>query len=197
MNDAVPLAPTRHKLDVYDFFRLVETGIVPADQRVELIDGALIDMAPIGEDHAGTVNQLNELLGAACYLRAIVSVQNPVRFDRYTELQPDIAVCRRRADFYRSEHAKPSDVLLLIEVADSPLRYDQTVKRDIYARAGIVEYWIVDRQNKGVIVHREPSATGFRDVQTIVTGVQLRLAAAPDIVVDLADLVTGDSTLTR
>lgn len=189
MDDVTLAAPNRHKLDVYDFFLMGETGIVSADQRVELIDGALIDMAPIGQDHAGTVNQLTELLSLACYLRAIVSVQNPVRFDRYTELQPDIAVCRRRADFYRSEHAKPSDILLLIEVADSSLRYDQTIKRDLYARAGIVEYWIVDRQNKGVIVHREPSPAGFRDVHTIVSGIELRLAAAPDIVVDLADFV--------
>ena len=190
MNEAAPLAPARHRLDVYDYFRMLETGILAETDRVELIDGAVIDMPPIGHDHAGTVNQLNELLGAVCYRRAVVSIQNPVRFDRFNELQPDIAICRPRADFYRSEHAKPADVLLLVEVSDTSLRYDQTVKLDLYAQAGIAEYWIVDLPNKALIVHRLPSPAGFEDVRTLTATARLPLAAAPHIVVDLTGLFT-------
>ena len=128
MDDGVAV-PARHKLDVDDFHRMAVAGIFGEDDRIELVDGDLIDMAPIGRAHAGAVNALAEALFIACAGRAIVSSQNPLRLSVSSEPQPDLAVLRRRSDFYATgSEAGPADVLLLVEVADSSLTFDQTIK---------------------------------------------------------------------
>ena len=139
MDDA-DLVPTRHRLTVDDYYRMAEAGILGEDDRVELIDGELIDMASVGPDHIATVNGLTSVLVMACRDRAIVSVQNLARLDRFSEPQPDVTLFRPRADNYRTgARPGPADVLLLVEVADSSLRYDRAVKLPLYARAGIGE----------------------------------------------------------
>ena len=121
--DDTDLVLTRHKLNVDDYYRMAEAGILGEDDRVELIDGALINMASIGQDHAATVNGLTRVFVMARGDRAIVSVQNPVRLDSFNEPQPDVALFRPRADNYRTGiRPGPNDVLLLVEVADSTLR---------------------------------------------------------------------------
>ncbi len=112
--------------------------------------------------------------------------QNPVRLDRLNEPQPDLAVLRRRADFYATgERPGPADVLLLVEVADSSLRFDRTVKLPLYARAGIAELWIVDMKQRVVDAYRQPGADGYGAHTTHQRGEQIVLAAAPDITVRL------------
>lgn len=188
MDDVIAL-PARHKLDVDAYHALGAAGILAHDARVELIDGDIVDMAFIGQDHAATVNRLNEALVFACRGRAIVSVQNPVRLDRRSEPQPDFALLRRRDDFYRSgEPAGAADTLLLIEVADSSLAYDRGVKLPLYARAGIPEYWIVDLKARLLEAYRQPSATGYLNATTHGPGEPLPLAADPEIVVPLETL---------
>jgi Uma2 family endonuclease len=183
--------PARHKLDVDDYHRMADAGIFGEDDRIELIDGDLIDMAPIGQGHAAIVMELNEALCMACAGRAIVSPQNPVRLDRLNEPQPDLAVLRRRADFYATgERPGPADVLLLVEVADSSLRFDQTVKLPLYARAGIAEVWIVDLKRRVLDAYRLPAGDGYAEMVTHQPGDQLALVLAPEIVVKL-DLVFG------
>lgn len=190
MDDLVVL-PARHKLDIDEYHRMAEAGIFGENHRIELIDGDLIDMAPIGQGHAAIVNGLNEALVIACAGRAIVSPQNPVRVNRSSEPQPDLAVLRRRADFYATgEPPGPADVLLLVEVADSSLRFDRTVKLPLYARFGIAEFWIVDLKRRVVEVHRAPAGNGYGDAVTYRPGDHLALVLAPDIVVKL-DLVFG------
>ena len=190
MDDATTL-PTRHKLDVDAYHALGEAGILPHDARVELIEGDIIDMAPIGQDHAGTVNRLNEVLVLACRGRAIVSVQNPVRLDRFSEPQPDFAILRPRADFYTTgEPAGAADALLLIEVADTSLKYDSTVKLPLYARTGIPEYWIVNLKARTLEAHRYPTAEGYAETNTHGPGIQLPLVHAPEIIIPL-DQVFG------
>ena len=127
--DDTDLVLTRHRLNVDDYHRMAEAGILGEQDRVELIDGDLIDMAPIGQDHIASVNGLAHALFLACGDRAIVSIQNPARLDRFSEPQPDAALFRPRADHYRTGAPPgPADVLLLVEVADSSLRYDRAVK---------------------------------------------------------------------
>ena len=185
MDDA-DLVLTRHRLNVDDYHRMAEAGILGEDDRVELIDGDLIDMAPIGQDHAATVNGLNHLLVMACGDRAIVSVQNPARLDRFSEPQPDVTLFRPRADNYRTgARPGPADVLLLVEVADSSLRYDRAVKLPLYARAGIGEVWIVDLRRRVVDVHRTPVGDGYATVETHLPDATVTLALAPEIRVDL------------
>jgi Uma2 family endonuclease len=158
---------TRRKFSVDDYHRMGEAGILDEDDRVELIDGEIITMAPIGQDHVGIVNRLAEALFHAFAGRAIVSVQNPVRLDDENEPQPDFAVLRRRHDFYTTgEPAGPADVLLLVEVADGSLRFDRAVKLPLYARAGIPEVWIVNLKRRVVEAHRAPRAGAFTETAT-------------------------------
>jgi len=185
MDDAADM-PTQRKLDVDDYHRMAEIGIFRDDDRVELIDGAIIDMAPIGQGHAATVGGLTRALVMACGNKAIVWVQNPVRLDRLNEPQPDFAVLRPRPDFYATgELPGPVDILLLVEVADSSLRYDLTVKLPLYARAGISELWIVDLKRRALDAFRRPAGGQYAEVATYRPGEHLPLAAAPDITVRL------------
>ncbi len=159
---------TRHRFSVSDYHRMGEAGILHDDDRIELIDGEIIAMAPIGQEHAGTVDSLAEALFQAFAGRAIVRVQGPIRLDDENEPQPDFAVMRRRADFYRSGPPPgPADVLLLIEVADSSLRFDRAVKLPLYARAGIPEVWIVNIRQRVVEVHRCPQDGQFTDTVAV------------------------------
>lgn len=181
------MLPARHRLNVDEYYRMAEVGILEWNSRVELIDGEVIDMAPIGMDHSATVNGLNKTLVMACGNRAIVAVQNPVRLDTENELQPDFSVLRLRADNYRLHgHPGPSEVLLLIEVADSSLRFDRKVKLPLYARSGIVEYWIVNLRDRIIEGFRDPGADGYRTTAKHGPGDSVALAAMPEIVVPLA-----------
>jgi len=188
MDDA-DLVLTRHRLNVDEYHRMAEAGILGENDRVELIDGELIDMAPIGQDHAATVNGLTRVLVMACGDRAIVSVQNSVRLNRFNEPQPDVTLLRPRADNYRTgTFPGPADVLLVVEVADSTLRYDRTVKLPLYASAGIAEVWIVDLRRRVVDVHRSPVGDGYATVETFGAGDTVVLVLAPEIAVELRNV---------
>lgn len=134
----------RHRLTVDDYYRMAEVGVLAPDARVELIEGEIIDMAPIGSRHGGTVSFMLRQLTAAASRLALVTAQSPLRLDRASEPQPDLMLLRPRADFYRKSHPTASDVLLLIEVSDSTVRYDRQVKVPLYARHGVPEVWLVD-----------------------------------------------------
>lgn len=190
MDDAA-LAPARHRLTVHDYHRMADAGIFGEDDRIELTDGDLIDMAPIGFEHAAVVNRLAEAFLMACAGRAIVSIQNPVRLDQSSEPQPDLAILRRRADFYvTGGHPGPADILLLAEVADSSLRFDRMVKLPLYARAGIAELWIVDLKRRAVDAYRGPAGDGYGGMTTHQPGEQVALVLAPEIMVRLELMFT-------
>lgn len=132
------------------------TGILGEDDRVELLDGEIVQMAPIGPVHAAVVDRLTRLLVLHLGERAIVRVQNPVRIPPYSEPEPDLQLLAPRDDFYQSGHPGPPDVRLAIEVADSSIATDRAIKVPLYARAGFAEVWIVDLSGRRVIVNREP-----------------------------------------
>ena len=165
-----------------------QTGIFSENDRVELIEGDIVDMAPIGSSHAGTVKYLINILKVAVGERAIVSAQDPLVLDRHSEPQPDITLLKPRADFYRSAHPRPEDVLLLVEVADTTLRYDREVKLPLYARHAIPEVWIVDLEGRGLCVYREPAEAGYRHAQTIKHPAILVTVTLPDTSIDLSGL---------
>ena len=147
--------PRRHSLTVEDYYRMAEVGILGPDDRVELIEGEIIDMPPPGELHAGTVSQLDHLLQRAVGDRAIVFVQNPAVLGRYSAPQPDLALLRPRPDFYKSALPRSGDILLIIEVADTSLRYDRDVKVGLYARHTIPELWLIDVRGKRLTRYRD------------------------------------------
>lgn len=156
---------TRHRLSVEDYHRMAEAGILHEDDRVELIEGEIIDMAPIGSWHAGTVKRLASLFISAVGRHAIVSIQDPVCLDLYSEPQPDIALLRPREDYYTRGHPGPGDVLLIVEVAQSSLAYDLEVKVPLYARHAIPEVWVMDAESGSVHICRRPGDGIFRQVQ--------------------------------
>lgn len=154
----------RHRLTVEEYYRMGEVGILAPDARVELVEGEIIDMPPIGSRHAGTVDQLTHLLAKTVGDEAIVRVQSPVRLDEYSEPEPDVTLLRPRADFYKSSHPVARDVLLLIEVAESTLRYDLEVKVPLYARHGISEVWVVDLEHGRLARYRDPRDGEYTEV---------------------------------
>ena len=157
----------RRALTVAEYHRMGEVGILTERDRVELIEGELIAMSPIGSEHAGTVNALTRLLVQAVGERGIVAVQNPVRLDDLSEPQPDFAVLKPRADDYRRATPRSADVLLIVEVADTSLAYDRDVKRSLYARHGVPEFWIVNLAANEVEVCRAPTGDQYASVSHV------------------------------
>lgn len=178
----------RHRLTVSDYHRMGEAGILNEDSRVELIEGEIIDMAPIGSRHAGTVSQLSRLLERAVGDHAIIWTQNPFILDDHSEPEPDIALLRPRADFYKSSHPRPEDVLLVIEVAESSLRYDQKVKAPLYARHGIPELWLVDVENHRLTIYRRPESGVYQDLVTPGAMTAIAPSLLPVAILDLSGL---------
>jgi Uma2 family endonuclease len=188
MPSTAPDVFRRYRLTVADYHRMGEVGILHEDARVELIEGEIINMPPIGSLHAGTVNYAAYLLIQACGEQAIVATQNPVFLDLHSEPQPDIALLRPRADFYRISHPAPADVLLVVEVADTSLAYDTQIKLPLYARHGIPEVWLVDLDNRQLIVHRLPTPDGFQDVRPLADLSAVTLLVLPGVTVNLSGL---------
>lgn len=160
--NAVPHEYRRFPISVDDYRRMGEIGILEPDLRVELIDGEIILMPPIGASHTSIVDRLTRLFVTGTGERAIVRVQGPVRLSELSEPQPDLALLAPSEDFYAARTAGPQDVLLLVEVADSTLRYDREVKTPLYARAGIAEYWIVDVGGGRLLRFADPSDGRWR-----------------------------------
>ncbi len=139
-----------------------EAGVFAPEARFELIEGEIIEMAPIGSPHAGTVAILDRILARAAGDRAIVWVQNPLRLGERSMPQPDLALLTPRTDSYRSSHPTAADVLLVVEVSDTTLQFDLSTKIPLYARAGIAEAWVVDLEKRAVRVYRDPDPAGYR-----------------------------------
>ena len=158
--DQRPFVPKR-LLTVADYHRMAEAGVFAPDERVELIEGEIVEVPPVGPDHIGLVNDLNEALVAAAIGKAIVSVRNPVVLPEHSEPEPDFALLRLRAGRYRKEKPLPGDVLLLIEVADSTLRYDAEVKVPLYAAFGVPETWLIDVRAERLTRFVGPTRSGY------------------------------------
>jgi Uma2 family endonuclease len=191
MSQTATELPRRHRLSVEDYYRMAEVGILGPEERVELIDGEIVDMAPIGSRHAGTVAQLHILLQRAVADSADVRVQAPLRLDRYSEPEPDLAVLRPRSDYYKSAHPGPADALLVVEVAETSLRYDRDVKVALYARFGIVEAWLVDTRSARLTRYRNPSAGAYETVDEPDVSAPLGIGALPNVSLDLRALFAG------
>jgi Uma2 family endonuclease len=172
---------SRRLFTVHDYHRMVDAGILCEDDRVELIRGEILEMSPIGPRHSAAVLRSTQALVRAVGDRAIVGVQGSIRLDEYDEPQPDIYLLRPKTDFYASGHAGPSDIFLIVEMADSSLKYDQTVKMQLYAETAVPEYWIADIRNDCVIVYTDPSKDGYRTVRTFQRGSSMTPGLLPEL----------------
>jgi Uma2 family endonuclease len=180
---------TQHRFTVEDYYRMAETGVLRPDTRVELLDGKIIDMSPIGPFHGGITKFLNGFFTAAAKGRWIVAVQDPVRLDKHSEPQPDLLLLKPRADFYRKRHPQPEDAFVLIEVSDTTLETDRDEKLPAYGRAGISEVWIVNLVELTVELYREPTFTGYGSKIILRAGDKAAPLVFPDAAVDVAELL--------
>ena len=182
--------PERRRFTVREYEQMIKAGVFGEDDRLELIEGELIPLSPIGPDHAGHVNRLNRLFTRRVGGHALVSIQNPLQMAR-SEPQPDLMLLRSRADDYTRSHPKPNDVLLLVEVADTSVEFDQTIKLRLYAQAKIPEVWIVNLLDKWVEVYRGPGARGYKEKRTVSLKESLTPLALPNVTLKVREILSA------
>ena len=188
MATAAEVRPERFRVDVHAYHRMADAGIFDGAERVELIEGEIIRMPPIGPRHVNLVNRLTRTFVVAAGDHAVVSVRNPVLLPEYSEPEPDLVLFGMQVDARDDALPEASDVLLVIEVADSTLRHDRDVKVPLYASHGIPEVWIVDVRARRVVRFRQPVEGGYASSDTPSLSGPLAPSAAADILVDLSGL---------
>jgi Uma2 family endonuclease len=180
---------TRRLFTVDEYHRMAEAGILGEDDRVELLDGEIVEMTPIGSRHAGCVKRLARLLIEKLGSQAVVGIHDPVVLDDLSEPQPDISVARPREDTYSRAHPRPADLLLLIQVAESSLDPDRTRKIPRYGRAGIPETWLVDLEAAWIELYRVPGPDGYADRTSAARGDTLTPQAFPNISIEVDEVL--------
>ncbi|MFO1428732.1 MAG: Uma2 family endonuclease [Candidatus Competibacteraceae bacterium] len=180
----------RHRWTVAEYHKMAEVGLLNEDTRVELIEGDIIEMAPIGSGHGGKVKRFIRLFSRLLGDTAIVAAQDPVVLGKRSEPQPDITILRWRDDFYESAHPGPEDILLVIEVADTTARYDHKIKVPLYARHGIPEVWLLDLKKRVLEIYRNPDQEKYQHTEQLSSG-QIAPLQLPEAVIQLADLFPG------
>ncbi|GAB4186525.1 MAG: Uma2 family endonuclease [Roseiflexaceae bacterium] len=181
---------TRHSFSVDDYARMRLAGILTEDDRVELLDGEVRQMSPIGSFHAALVNRLAALLMRMVGDRAIVSIQNPIQLNDYSEPQPDLVILAPRADYYAHAHPRPDDVLVIIEISDSTAAYDRDEKIPRYAAAGIEEAWLIDVAAQHIEQYTHPKDAMYRQKVIWTLGKQLQSPQHPYLVLTLTSVFT-------
>jgi Uma2 family endonuclease len=189
LNDFQPVMAPHKKLKVSEYHLMGQVGILHEDDRIELIEGEIINMSPIGPFHSSLASLIFRRLGYRVEGRAIPWSQSPIHFGLNSEPQPDFALLRHRADGYRNVLPKAADVLLLVEIADSSVYYDREVKLPLYARHSIPEYWIINIPEQRVEIYSEPDIerARYRQVSIISQGV-LAPACFPDVAFDVGEI---------
>jgi Uma2 family endonuclease len=179
----------RRRFNVEEYYLMAKAGILKEDDRVELIEGEIVEMPPIGSYHASCVKRLNRLLSQQVGQRALIGAQDPVHLGEHSEPQPDIVLLRPQADSYSTAHPGPADVLLLIEVADTSVEYDREVKVPLYAQAGIGEVWLVDLDGESIEVYQSPAPGGYRQIRVVRQEDRLAPEALPELELSARDIL--------
>jgi Uma2 family endonuclease len=174
---------------VDEYYRMAEAGILGEDDRVELLDGEIVQMSPIGSRHSACVDRLTRKLTQIPEERAIVRVQNPIRLSERSELQPDLCLLRPRQDYYSSAHPRPGDTFLVVEVAETSFEWERDVKLPLYARAAVPEVWLVDLDGRRVHAFRQPSGDGYRSVRGTDPGDELVPQAFPEVRIPVDEIL--------
>jgi Uma2 family endonuclease len=180
---------SRYYFTVAEFERMGEAGVFTKDARLELIEGEIIEMSPIGSRHAACVKFLSRFLNRTVGDIALVSTQDPIRLNDFSEPEPDLALLRLRDDFYRDAHPTPADVLLIIEVADTTLAYDRQVKVPLYAKAGVAETWVVNLTDEQIEVYAEPADDTYQTIVNFRRGETARAHTISNLAVNVADVL--------
>ncbi len=186
----VAVLPQRHLITVNEWQKMVAANAFAAKHRIELINGEILEMPPIGFNHAGHLNRMTNVFAfLVVEKKAIISVQNPLQLGDLSEPQPDFMLLRPDADCYTTRHPQPEDVLLLVEVADSSLNYDRERKQRLYALFGIPEYWLINLNNESLEVYRHLSDESYAQKLTFYHGETLSLSQLESVIVNTADIL--------
>jgi Uma2 family endonuclease len=180
----------RRRFTAEEFHLMADAGVFGDGDRVELLEGEVVEMSPIGSRHAACVRRLAQFFAEQVTGRALVDIQNPIRLDEWSEPQPDLALLRPRPDYYAAGHPRPDDVLLVVEVADTSATADRVYKLPLYAAAGVAEVWLVDLAAATLEVCTSPAPTGYGVVRRALAGDHVAPAAFPDASLAVADLLT-------
>ena len=184
MSDLNTIAKVDYKRwTVEQYHRLAEVNLIDASEKIELIDGKLIYTAPIGRHHIAYVNKIEEWLKEQLGKQAIVQVQNPIVLNKYSEPEPDISVLRRTENFYFDQSPDPEDIYLVIEISDTTLEKDRTIKMEQYAKSGIAEYWIINIQGEQMEIHLSPQEDGYGSIQHLKKGQKFKSLLLGEILV--------------
>ena len=176
------------RFTVDEYLALADAGTLAKEERIELLDGEIIQMAPIGNRHQHSVNWSADLMREAIGQRAMVQVQAPIQLDNFTMPEPDIAVIRRRS-INDLAPVLPSDVYLLVEVADSSLEFDLGEKLARYAAAGISEVWVANLRAGELVVNTQPEGAAYAHVRVIPLDGRVSPQTFPDAALELADFI--------
>ncbi len=172
-----------------EFEQMGRAGIFHPDARLELLEGEIYQMSPIGSRHAACVKVLSALLHRLYGAKLVVSTQDPIRLNDFSEPEPDVALLRWRDDFYRSAHPMPADVLLVIEVADSTVETDRSYKVPLYARAGIPEAWLVNLPEERIEIFAEPAGGIYQINRIFSRGEEVQSHGVADLRVGVSDVL--------
>ena len=190
---AIVGAPLSHRITVTEYYDMARTGALAPDARVELIEGEVVRMPPIGDRHGGAVEELDELLHHAVAGRARVRCQMPVRLSDYSEPQPDLVVMRPRTGPNDRAHPSAADVFLIVEISNSTIRYDLDVKVPLYARHGVPEVWVIDLKHLRLHFYRSPLEGIYRDVTSVPDGGITAIPGVSEASVDLSAILSDSS----
>jgi len=177
-----------HKFTTQQYHLMHEAGVFPEGDRLELINGEITKMSPIGRKHAACINRLVEFFTQKLGTQIVLSVQNSIRLDDNSQPQPDLAILKRRNDFYEEGLPTPSDILLIIEVSDSTIAYDRDIKMPLYAAAGIPEMWLFDVNKKAIEGYSLPSSSGYKQMRRYEADDTLAMLAFPDVIFNWEEL---------
>ncbi|HTY51244.1 MAG TPA: Uma2 family endonuclease [Steroidobacteraceae bacterium] len=180
--------PTRLRISVARYQQMVATGVLTRADRVALIDGEILAMAPIGSRHSSVTLCLLKHFIPALGDRAAVGAAHPLDLGGHSEPDPDLLLLRPRPDAYARAHPQAADVLLLVEVADSTLAFDLGTKRGLYARHGVPEYWVVDAHVRRIVVHRQPAHGHYQETFELHLGESASPAVFPEVAIPVAAL---------
>jgi Uma2 family endonuclease len=179
-------SPHRHQVTVNEWHKM--ESIFQPEQHLQLINGEITTMSPIGFPHAGSLKYLNNFFTIKFAGKAIISIQDPLVLNKFSEPEPDLMLLKPEANFYKHRHPTASDVLLLIEISDSSLYFDRQQKLKLYAQHQISDYWIVNLQNNSLEVYRQPKNASYELQQTLVGGEKIQPLYFPEITLEIADI---------
>lgn len=189
VQEAISLQVTRRSFTVAEYERMGQFGIFSEGERVELVNGEIIKMSPIGKRHAAVVGHLTQIIALLIQRTAILWVQNPIRLSDRSEPQPDLMVLKPRPDFYETSRPTPEDVLLVIEVSDTTLDYDRKVKVPLYARAGVPETWLVNLGEERIEVYANPAGAAYQTAESYARGDELQARALAALRLSVAEVL--------